>query len=59
VIFVVDEVQFNQIEAGTNWQISMTGMYADVGEVGVYTSSPRSATLFAKPVDAVTAIVIV
>ena len=59
VNIVVDEGMFNQIDAVTDWQMTMTGMFAEEGEVGAYPSVPGSAALFAEPVDAVTAMTIV
>jgi hypothetical protein len=59
VNIVVDEGVFNQIDAVTDWQITMTGEFADEGEVGVYASVPGSAALFAEPSDAVIAMTIV
>jgi hypothetical protein len=59
VIIVVDEERFNQIDAVTDWQITMQGIFADEGETGAYPSVPGSAALCAAPVDAVTAMGIV
>lgn len=59
VNIVVDEGMFNQIDAVTDWPITLTGMFADAGEVGAYASVPGSAALFAEPVDAVAAMAIV
>ena len=59
VIIVVDEGVFNQIDAVTDWAITMTGEFADEGEVGVYASVPGSAALFAEPGDVFAAMAIV
>lgn len=59
VNIVVDEHMFNQIGAVTDWQITMTGMFAEAGEAGAYASVPGSAALFAEPVDIVAAMAIV
>lgn len=56
---VVDEGVFNQIDAVTDWQITLTGMFAEEGEVGAYASVPGSVALFAEPGDAVAAMAIV
>jgi hypothetical protein len=59
VVIVVDEDLFNQIDAVTDWQITLEGNFAEDGEVGAYPSVPGSAALFADVVDAVTAMGIV
>jgi len=59
VNIVVDEGTFNQIDAVTDWQMTLTGMFAEAGEAGAYSSVPGSAALFAEPGDAVAAMAIV